>query len=162
MLLTYVHGGGLYRRDLRNRVICTCWFVVTTVITSAWLLGLHMQRNLLLFITTQTGGCDTLWAWGKTWLCKSRLRLGMICCRGCLAWSWSFRNGGNSGMSCSIGVAGMEASSGRRVTFMMDNTGSGRMWSVSLGTWCHPVRVNFLTTTHDIKISNVATFASWV
>ena len=35
MLLTCVHGGGLYRRHLRNCTICMCRFVVTAAITGA-------------------------------------------------------------------------------------------------------------------------------
>ena len=36
---------GWYGRDHRNRMICICWFVITAVITSAWLLGLHVKKS---------------------------------------------------------------------------------------------------------------------
>jgi len=43
-----MHEDGWYGRDPRNRLICTCIFFVTVVITGAWLLRLYAE-NLASF-----------------------------------------------------------------------------------------------------------------
>ena len=128
--LIIVLGSGWYGRDPRNRIICTCWFVVTAVITGTWLLGLHARKS------TSIHNYPGWRAWhvmnvGKIWLRKSQRRSGMISYRGCLAWSWILHNGESSGVSWSIGAVWTEASSERRVTSVMDIAGSKRMQSES-------------------------------
>jgi len=49
MLLIYVHGGGWYGRDLHNRTICTCRFVVTPVIMGTGLLELHTRKSVTAY-----------------------------------------------------------------------------------------------------------------
>ena len=41
---SYMHGGRLYRHDPRNRMISTCWFVVTGVMMGPWSLRLHAVK----------------------------------------------------------------------------------------------------------------------
>jgi len=48
-----------YERDPRNHTIFTCQFIVTTVITSVDLLGLHAE-NPPLSITVGVGECYML------------------------------------------------------------------------------------------------------
>ena len=107
-----------------------------------------MQENPPLSITTHAGGCYMLWMWGKIRLRNYHLRLGIICCRGCLVLDWSLQNGGSFWMTRSIGAIETVVSSGRRVTLVWTKLvpeGYEVMESSScLNTWCHPVRVNFL------------------
>ena len=42
----YMHGGRWYRRDSRNRMIFTCWFVITVEIMGAWSLALHAVKSI--------------------------------------------------------------------------------------------------------------------
>ena len=117
MLLICAYEGRLYGRDLRNGMICTCRFAVTVAIMGAWLMGLHAWKSSS--VNNYLGWrYDTLWTWGKIYLCNSQWRSRMICCRRYLARSWSLQNRGSSGMTWSIRVVSLDASLGRRVTSM--------------------------------------------